>query len=62
VAGAGPAVLDLRDQAVLAFALRFPAAELLTCEPERVPFTMDEKLVSLRVRLELRAPRQAALE
>jgi cytochrome P450 len=39
------------QEAVLALIGRFPAAELLTREPERVPFTMDEKIVSLRVRL-----------
>jgi hypothetical protein len=39
------------QEAVMALIARFPAAELLTAEPERVPFTMDEKIVSLRVRL-----------
>jgi len=39
------------QEAVLALLERFPSAELLTREPERIPYTMDEQLASLRVRL-----------
>jgi cytochrome P450 len=39
------------QEAVLALLENSPKAELLTREPERVPFTMDEKLDSLVVRL-----------
>jgi cytochrome P450 len=39
------------QEAVLALLENSPKAELLTREPERVPFTMDEKLNSLVVRL-----------
>ncbi|MAG34064.1 MAG: hypothetical protein CL908_24555 [Deltaproteobacteria bacterium] len=39
------------QEALMTLLTRFPEAELLTREPERVPFTMDEQLPSLRVRL-----------
>jgi cytochrome P450 len=37
------------QEAVLALLERFPRAELLTREPQRIPFTMDEKIAALRV-------------
>src|SRR5262249_46160636 len=39
------------QEALLALVTRFPQAELVTRDPERVPFTMDEKLVALHVKL-----------
>jgi cytochrome P450 len=39
------------QEAVLTLLVNHPNAELLTREPERVPFTMDEKLTSSIVRL-----------
>ncbi len=39
------------QEAVLTLLVNHPSAELLTREPERVPFTMDEKLTSSIVRL-----------
>jgi cytochrome P450 len=39
------------QEAVLTLLANYPNSELLTRDPERVPFTMDEKLTSLIVRL-----------
>jgi cytochrome P450 len=40
------------QEALLALVTGFPRARLLTRQPERIPFTMDEKLAELRVCLE----------
>ncbi len=39
------------QEAITALLTRFPAAKLVTREPERVPFTMDEQIASLIVQL-----------